>query len=172
LECVKFLSEYASVPYDLQHDKVYHQKTGRLLEHRIGQEFNELGYESWINKGQCNGIDLKVWDSEGNLIIAAEILNWGPTSDLSDKRKRSIRSNLSEYTCNKVLIYTQMGNEQALEGLETENISTLKIGCQIVAKYYYKKLARTQVEGKKIDSRETTLLIKSKIREYLQSLSL
>jgi hypothetical protein len=165
------LCEYARVPYDLQHDKVYQQKTGRLLAHRIGQQFNKLRYESWINKGQSNGIDLKVWDNEGNLIIAAEILNWGPKSYLCDKRKRSITTNLSDYVCNKVLIYTQMANEQALEGLEIENISMLKIGCQVVAKYYYRKLARTQVEGKQIDSRETTLLIKSKIREYLQSLS-
>jgi hypothetical protein len=110
LEKCFVLVNYSSVPYDLRHDEEYRRKTGRLLAHRIGQQFTKLGYQSWINKGQSNGVDLKVWDSEDNLIIVAEILNWGLTTKLTYKRKRECADNLSKYKCNKLLIYTAMPN--------------------------------------------------------------
>ena len=63
-----------------------------------------------------------------------------------------------------------MGNEYTLIDLVPEGISTLKIGFQIVARYYYRKLNADQAVGIKVDSRETKELLKSKLKEYLQSL--
>jgi hypothetical protein len=165
------LVDFTRGDYDLGADVEYCHKTGRLLAHRTGQLCAELGYYTWINEGQSNGVDLKLWDCEYNLVAVAEILNWGPTTNLSGKRKRDIINNLSDYECNKLLIYTQMGNEYTLGNLECLGISKLKIGYQIVARYFYCRLeADHRVEGRDIDSRETTLHLKTILEEYFQSL--
>ena len=151
----------------------YLQKTGRLLAHRLGQLFNELGYFTWICEGQNKGVDLKVFDRYWNLVLVAEILNWSPRTNIPHTRKRKIIDNLSRYDCHRVLIYTAMGNENNLNELGLYNISIIKIGYQILPKFFYSYFeAKNQLEGRKIDSRETTLQIKSIISEYLQSLRL
>lgn len=159
--------DYSSRHSILKNDVVYRHKTGRLLAHRIGQSFKELGYHAWINVGQTNGVDLKVWDNELNLVVAAEILNWAPTTNLDKNRKARIVRNLLSQNCNRLLIYTEMGNEFTLKDLSPQGISTLKIGYQILARYFYSKLDANQAVGRKIDSRETKLLIKSKLKDYL-----
>jgi len=139
--------------------------------HRIGQLFAELGYCTWISKGQSTGLDLKVWDCENNLVIVAEILNWGPDTNLNGERKRKIIDNLSGYECNKLLIYTNMNNEYTLDGLGSKGISTLRIGYQIFARYFYPRLkAVHKLNGREIDSRETTLHLKQRLKEHLQAL--
>ena len=167
---VFYLSVNCNQHYDLKNNVSYRHKTGKLLAHRIGQSYTELGYHTWINPGQSNGVDLKVWNRNWNLDIVAEILNWSQTTKLNVHRKASIIRNLSDYRCNKLLIYTAMGNEYTLRDLVPEGISTLKIGFQIVARYYYRKLSADQVVGRKVDSKETKELLKSKLKEYLQSL--
>lgn len=163
--------DFHRVNSTLRDDVRYRQKTGKLLAHRIGQLFAELGYHTWICRKQSNGVDLKVWNRDYNLFIVPEILNWAHTTKLPDKRKREIIDNLSEYKCNKLLIYTTMCNEYELDDLRSKGISTLKIGYQILAKFFYYRLGADQLEGRKIDSRETRLLIKSKLLEYIQSLN-
>ena len=151
----------------------YTQKTGRLLAHRLWQQFTEQGHNTWICKGQNKGVDLKVLDCFGKEVIVAEVLNWSPKTNLSEKRKGNIIRNLLNYDCNKVLIYTAMGNEKNLAELRLLGISTLKIGYQILPKQFYWHFeAKNQVEGRKIDSRETTAHIKARVLEYLQLLRL
>jgi hypothetical protein len=153
--------------------KEYTQKTGRLLAHRIGQILQQLGYRTWICKGQKNGVDLKVYDLNGNLILVAEILNWSCRSNLPEERKAWIIENLSEYPCNKLLIYTAVENEGMLDDLSTYGISTLKLEDQILPKFFYHHFERKcQIVNRKIDSKETSLQIKLKLKEYLQSLRL
>ena len=152
---------------------VYLQKTGRLLAHRLGQQFAELGFKTWICPGQNKGVDLKVYDSTGNLVIIAEILNWSIRTNLSRKRKNCIITNLERYDCHRALIYTAMGNQTELNELRIHGISVLEIGYQILPKcFYYFFEDKRQVIRRKIDSRETTLHIKSVISEYLESLRL
>jgi len=144
------------------------QKTGRLLAHRLGQLFIELDYESWICIGQNKGVDLKVYDSKGSMFLVAEILNWSVKTNLTETRKNKIIKNLLGYNCDRVLIYTTMGNEYYLDDLEQMGISTLKLGYQILPKVFYRHFEyRKQVIDRRIDSRETTLHIKSKLIEYL-----
>ena len=161
----------SSENYNLKNNVPYRQKTGLLLAHRIGQLFAELGYYSWINIGQSNGVDIKVWDKNFNLIIVIECLNWYQTTNLDVYRKARIIRNLSEYHCNRLLIYTVMGNEYTLNDLFFEGISTIKIGFQIVARYFYRKIKANQAMGRKVDSRETKEILQSKLEEYVQSLS-
>ena len=66
-----------------------------------------------------------------------------------------------------------MGNQTELNELRIHGISVLEIGYQILPKcFYYFFEDKRQVIRRKIDSRETTLHIKSVISEYLESLRL
>jgi hypothetical protein len=149
--------------------KKYMQKTGRLLAHRIGQCLQAIGYNTWICKGQRNGVDLKVSDLNGNLILVAEILNWSPYSEMSKRRKRWIIKNLSKYPCTRLLIYTAMKNESILDNLGKDGIYTLKLGYQILPKFFYHHFERKkQIVARRIDSRETYLHIQLSLSKFLE----
>ncbi len=151
----------------------YLQKTGRLLPHRIGQILEQLGFKTWINPKQNNGVDIKVWDNE-QLVLVGEILNWSPYTRLSENRVQHITDNLLDAAydnCERVLIYTAMENEYALEDLEMMGITTLRIGNQILPRLFYNHyLARNQVKGRIIDSRTSTTLLKNRLTEHMQTL--
>lgn len=149
----------------------YLQSTGKLLEHRVSQVFQELGFQTWIAYGQSNGVDLVVKDREGNLVLVAEILNWCPYSELSHDRKRGIISNLTEYNCSRLLIYTTSKNESYLLDLSNFGISLLKIGFQVLPISFLKHFARNnKIEQRRADSRETKQLLRSRIQQYLESM--
>ncbi|MDI6904606.1 MAG: hypothetical protein QMD13_03830 [Candidatus Bathyarchaeia archaeon] len=151
----------------------YTQSVSRLLPHRIGQIFKELGFKTWMNPGQTNGVDLKVYDDEDQLILVVEILNWSPVCALPHERKNNIITNLSGHNCKKLLIYTCLENESILEDLSSYEVSLLKIGYQILPWYFYEFfLEKDQIESRRVDSRETKEDIKSKIIEYLKSFSI
>lgn len=149
---------------------VYTQSVGRLLPHRLGQIFQELGFNTWINSDQTNGIDLRVYDANNNLILVAEVLNWSCRSSLNEKRKNKMIENLSKFNCNKLLVYTSLKNKEMLNDFSKHEVTCLEIGYQVLPKsfhnFYHKK---HQVKWRKKDSAETKALIKSKILEYLQS---
>ena len=150
----------------------YNQKTGRLLAHRIVQLFTVLGYKTWICKGQNKGIDLSV-SRDGKLVFVAEIVNWSPRSNLPAGRLNRIIRNLSAYGCNRLFIYTAMGNEKVVDCLKLHGIRTLKIGFQILPEFFYQHFeAQGKVLGRRIDSRSTTKHVKSLLREYALSTSL
>ena len=153
--------------------KAYTHSVGKLLPHRISQILQELGFKTWINRGQTNGVDLKVYDNGNNLLLVAEILNWSIGSLLSEKRKNCIIENLLCHNCEKVLIYTNFENKDALENFSEHGISLLKIEYQLLPKYFYNFFkAKDKIVSRRIDSRETKEDIKSKIIEYLQSSSI
>jgi len=169
--CLK-LSENFDRRYPIEKYR-YYQSVGKLLPHRIGQIFQELGFRSWIAKKQSNDVDLKVFDDKDNLILVAEILNWCLYSELSEKRKNWIITNLSKYNCKKLLIYTVLKNENVLDCLAVYKISLLKIGFQLLPKSFYDFFARkNQIESREIDSRNNRIYIKSKLMEYLRSSSI
>ena len=150
----------------------YLQCVGKLFEHRIGQIFEELGFKTEIAKGQSNGVDLKVYDNEDNLILVAELVNWCPYSKPNIQRKDNVVSNLSQYHCKRFFIYTTMKGESILDDLRLHDVSLIKIGYQILPKYFYDFYARrNQVILRRIDSRETRQNIKSKIMDFLQTLN-
>jgi hypothetical protein len=152
---------------------IYIQRTGRLLVHRISQILTAQGFKTWINPKQRNGIDLKVW-KDGKLILVAEVFNWSSYTYCSAKRKNRITNNLIEVTdCKRVLIYTAMRDETAIDDLDLHDISTLKIGYQILPKDFYKHYeAKNQIENRRIDSKETSQHIKAKLTELMQSLNI
>jgi hypothetical protein len=152
----------------------YAQSTGALLAHRIGRIFSNIGFASWVVKGQNNGIDIKVYRN-GTLIIVCEVLNWSPYTRLSNRRKRRIIRNLTqqEYAnASKLLIYTTMKDENQLNDLWQYGILKLKIGNQVLPRYFYNFYsAKKQTESRKIDSKETTDSIKEKLTAYTQTLN-
>jgi len=151
----------------------YAQSVGKLLPHRISEIFQELGFDTWVNPNQTNGVDLEVYDDEDQLILVAEILNWSPVCVLSHKRKNNIITNLSGHNCKKLLIYTCLENESILEDLSSYEVSLLKIGYQILPWYFYEFfLEKDQIKSRRVDSTETKEDIKSKIIEHLQSSSI
>lgn len=150
----------------------YFQSVGRLLEHRLGQIFQELGYQTWICPGQSNGVDLIVFNDNG-LILVAEVLNFSIRTNLSDKRKNSIISNLSEYSDRRLLIYSCLANETILEDLGLYGISPLKIGYQLQPKWFYDYFAeRNKIILRRADSEETRQDIKAKITNFLRSIGI
>jgi len=154
--------------YPIEEER-YDQSVGRLLPHRIGQILQELGFETWICKGQSNGIDLIVFNENG-LVFVAEIINFSVKSELSRKRLNSMISNLSEYSCRRVLIFSTCKNENILADLPAYDISLLKIGYQLQPKFFYNHYAKkNQVVLREIDSRTTRRDITSKIVKFLQS---
>jgi len=156
--------------YPVRKRTQYTQSVGKLLPHRISQILQELGFKTWINHGQTNGVDIKVYDSDDHLILVAEVLNWSIGSWISENRKGSMINNLLSYGCKKVLIYTPFSNENEIEDVQTHGISLMKIDYQLLPKDFYDFYAsKNQVESRKIDSRETRDDIKSKIEDFLSS---
>ncbi|MEM4733093.1 MAG: hypothetical protein QXD70_01015, partial [Candidatus Bathyarchaeia archaeon] len=47
----------------------YNQRVGKLLTHRICQIFKKLGYKTWMNPLQGNGVDIKVWRNGYLLLV-------------------------------------------------------------------------------------------------------
>ena len=148
----------------------YIQSLGKLLPHRIGQILEELGFRTSIATKQSNGVDLRVFDSQDNLILVAEILNWSSHTELSEKRKGNILSNLSQYSCSKFIIYTALANEQVLNDLYRHKIILLKIGFQLLPKAFYDFYAcRNQIEKRISDSEEAREGLESAIMKLLSS---
>jgi hypothetical protein len=150
-------------------EKRYQDSVGALLPHRIGQIFKELGFDSWITQVQTNGVDLKVRDLEGHTILVAEIQNWSSHSGMARGKIEKKTSNLLEYDCEKLLIYTVFKNEDILADLSNQGIHTLKIGYQLLPRFFYEYFAsKNQVEHRKIDSRETKQELRMLISKYLE----
>jgi hypothetical protein len=148
----------------------YCQSVGRLLPAIVAAILRDLGFRVWVNEGQSNGVDLKAFDKKDNLVFVAEITNWSSFTRMSEERKNWIISNLSQYECNKVLIYTALENESILSDLSFYGISLLKTGYQVLPENYYEHYARkNQVIRRRIDSEETRENIKSKIENYLRN---
>jgi len=148
---------------------VYMQTTGRLLPRRISQILRELNsnFTVWINPSQGNGIDLKVWHG-CDLIIAGESLNWSIKSRLSEKRRENMISNLHEFSCRKLLVYTTLENKHISRFIEN-GIDLLDIGYQILPRFYYNfYLKKGQVVKREIDCAKTKNDIKNKIVSYLK----
>lgn len=148
---------------------VYMQKTGRLLPRRISQILRELNsnFTVWINPSQGNGIDLKVWH-DGDLIIAGESLNWSVKSRLSEKRRENMISNLHEFSCRKLLVYTTLDNNHVSRFVQN-GIDVMEIGYQILPRFYYNfYLEKEQVVKRETDCAKTKNDIKNKIVSYLK----
>lgn len=145
------------------------QTVGRLLPRRISQILKEINpdYTVWINPNQGNGIDLKVWYNN-NLIIAGEILNWSIKSRLSEKRRETMISNLDEFPCRKLVVYTSL-EDNHISRFTQNGIDILEIGYQLLPRdYYYFFLEKEQVDKRRIDSNSTKEDIKNKIIVYLK----
>ena len=150
----------------------YFNYVGRLLPHRLGQIFKELGYQSSIAKGQSNGVDLIVYDNNEPILVA-EIINFSVYSSLGNYRKSRIIQNLSEYSCKRLLIYSCIEDEGILKDLGHQEILTLKIGYQLQPKHFYDFFAaKGQVVLREVDSRATWQDITSKIVAFLQSVGI
>jgi hypothetical protein len=146
---------------------------GSLLQHRIGQILKELGFKNKIVKVEGNGVDLEVYDGRDHPILAGEILNWSPYSYMNDRRKNDIIGNLSKYSCRRVLIYAALKGEHQLDDLGIHGISKLRIGYQILPKYFYDHYAeQDNIESRRTDSRETRNEIKTILTNFLQSVGL
>lgn len=144
----------------------YTQKVGKLLQLIIRKIFLELGASRVeIPNGQSNKVDLKVWDSKGNLVIVGEILNWSVKSLLSEKRRRKMIKNLNQYGCNKALIYTSL-NRTHLSVFSSNKISQVKIGYQVLPYLYYKFF---QGKHQVIKRRPYSLSVKNEIKQLIKS---
>jgi len=147
------------------HKTRYLQSVGKLLPHRICQILKEMGYKTWMNPRQGNGIDIKVWRNN-ILVLVIEVLNWSIKSKLSEKRFKNIVGNLNQFNCPKALIHTVLERND-IKKFEDEGIITLKIGYQLLPRYFYEFFSKKgQTRMRKVDSRKT----KEDLEEKLQML--
>lgn len=147
----------------------YLQSIGKLLPHRICQILKELGYKTWMNPNQGNGVDIKVWHNR-RLVLVAEVLNWSVGSYLSEKRSRNIKNNLNQYSCPKVLIHTTLSNHE-VEKFADIDIIVFKIGYQLLPKYFYNFFReKNQVQQRRYDSKETREDLKMKIQTLMETI--
>lgn len=148
---------------------VYMQTTGRLLPRRISEILREMNpnLRVWINPYQGNGIDLKVWH-RSELIIAGEVLNWSVKSKLPEKRRETMISNLHEFPCRKLLVYTTLEGTHISRFIQC-GIDVLEIGYQILPRFYYDFfLKKEQVIKRRIDSNATKEDIGNELVVYLK----
>ena len=149
------------------------KRVGSLLQHRIGQIVKELGFKTKVAKVEANDVDIEVYDEEDNLILVGEILNWSPYSYLNNRRKNEIIRNLSRYSCRRVLIHAALEGDHLLDDLCLHGISTLRIGYQILPKYFYDHYAeQDKIESRRIDSRETRNEMKAELARFFKSVRL
>jgi hypothetical protein len=148
----------------------YLQATGRILPRVLGKIFRKNGFNVWVNPRQGNGVDLKLFDAEGRLVLVVEVLNWSFVCKFSNERKQSIINNLTGYNCNRILVYTAMRNEHLLQDLPQHGISTLKIGYQLLTpKSYEFFLAKHQVIKRRINDRCVKREIEQKVLQYIEA---
>ena len=151
----------------------YCTTVGRLLPQIVAQILNDLGFVVNNKEDQSNGVDLEVFDKENKQVFVAEIINWSCFSEMSNKRKSWIITNLSKYNCKRVFIYTVLKNERTLADFSTLGISLLKIGYQVLPKSYYEHFAgKGQLVLRRFDSEETRKDVESKIAKSLSSLNI
>jgi len=145
----------------------YAKTVGKLLVSILKEIFNDLGFGVEVNPLETNGADMQVFLGK-NLILAAEVLNWSIGSRLTDRRKNNIIRNLSQHSCNKLLIHTvPLSNTNGFEG---NRIHLLEIGFQILPiTYYVFFLRKGQIEKRWIDSDSTRRHIRAKILDYINS---
>lgn len=144
------------------------QTVGRLLPRRISQILRESGFKVWINPNQGNNIDIKVWSNNSTLIIVGEILNWSIGSRLAEKRLNKMISNLNNFDCRKLLVYTTLDQASVSEFIQN-GIDVVEIGYQLLPKFYYDFFSvKRQVERREIDSEITKKDIREKITSYLE----
>lgn len=148
----------------------YAEAVGKLLPHRLGQILKSLGFDVELNNIHSNGVDMKVKDKDGNLVLVAEILNWSPRTGLAQSRKRSIIRNLEEYDCVRVLIYTAMENEYTLVSLLDRGIYLLSLDYQLLPLYFYWFFyLKDQVEKRIMDFILSSQCIKQKLISFLDT---
>jgi hypothetical protein len=152
---------------------LYGKCVGSLLQHRIGQILQELGFKTKIVKVEGNDADVVVYDGKDHPILAGEILNWSTGSYMNDRRKNGIIHNLSPYSCRKVLICGAPKEEPLLDDLSLHDISILRIGYQILPRYFYDFFVELKkIDSRRIDSRETRSELKSILVNLLKSVRL
>jgi len=145
------------------------QTVGRLLPRRISQILRELdsSFTVWVNPGQGNSVDMAV-SYDHRLIFVAEVLNWSIGSRMSEKRLTKMISNLNEFDCRKLLVYTTL-DQESLSKFTQNGIDILEIGYQLLPRYhYYFFLEKEQVDKRRIDCNSTKEDVKNKIIVYLK----
>jgi hypothetical protein len=154
--------------YPVKRD-VYARKVGKLLPSILEKIFLELGASKVIiTKGQGNGVDIKIWDSKGTLIIVGEVLNWSPMSLLSGKRLTNIINNLRRYSCNRVLIHTCL-NKKLSPMFSSNGICQIGIGYQVLPlKYYEYFQKRSQILSRRPYSPAVKQDIKKQVKKFLK----
>jgi len=95
------------------------------------------------------------------------VLNWSIKSKLSEKRFKNIVGNLNQFNCPKALIHTVLERND-IKKFEDKGIITLKIGYQLLPRYFYEFFSKKgQTRMRKVDSRKTKEDLEEKIQTLL-----
>jgi hypothetical protein len=170
--CIRADPEMFSVFGYFAEDERYRRALGKLLPHRIGQILEKMGFKVKLSFGQSNGVDIKVWLNR-KLVLVIETKNYNLRTKITDELIENTITNLEEHPCcKKYFIYTQMANEEVLDRLNQQGIHILKIGYQLLPKWFYYSIEPKYRCYRKIDSSDTSREIGRKIYPMLHSIML
>ena len=145
----------------------YNHCVGRLLVGVLKIVFRELGFDVIAYHQQRNGADMVVY-AEGIEVFALEIINWNVSSRLYNKRRNCIITNLEEFDCQRIFVYTNQISKIQLMMIKAHNIHLFKIGYQILRKPCYEYFEETgRIIGRKVYSNSVKAEIRTKILEFL-----
>lgn len=148
----------------------YTREVGELLVHTVANILWELGFSPYIKPVNANDCDILVHNN-GKLVLAIECLNWRFGDYLDLKRALSIRRNLKQYKCHRLLITSFLDIGDNLKYITQDgSIDVLSIGFQLQPSSFYNYYADHGVAedmGMKPDQKQSLEIIRDKIMKYL-----
>jgi len=126
--CRRFYNKFGVSPRE------YNSKVCEAQTEWVKEVYEELGYQVEVSRTQGNGVDLKVKDKRGNLILVAELWNWRYGSNPHWKRLKKVLENLTDYQCIRVLIISTMKEpyrSQLISLCKINQILYVELGKQI-----------------------------------------
>jgi hypothetical protein len=158
-------SVYAYYP----EDERYRRSLGKLLPHRIGRILDKVGFTTKVSFGQSNGADIKAWIAN-KLVLVIETKNYNVRTKITDELLENTVENLQAHPYSKkYFIYTQMANEEVLDYLRENGINVLKLGYQLLPRWYYYSILPSNRCYRMIDSSLTSKEIKQKLYPMIHS---
>ena len=91
---------------------------------------------------ESNGVDLSVYDNNGEVMTVMEVTNWRRSGFFNTGRRQNTLDNLTEYPCARILVVSFMENltnspPEFVEDLEENDIGVLDLGFQTQPTDYY-----------------------------------
>lgn len=157
-------------PYPVKRTE-YNKNVGITRVINIAEIIEDLGFIVRIEKVEGHDVDIWVYNHLGTLQLVIEVTNWQAHPYMDPKRAVSIRDNLNNYSCRKLLVCSFQTNYHNQRHYFDPEIDILVFGFQ-TQPFYDWLLERGRADGMRPDDSETKEIVRRKIRAYLEEIGL